>query len=666
MINPYNTNNDAKETHVFKPLTRNTQSNRDNLDLSTTETKHTNLRDSAAKLVKITNPNNVKELFNDKNRDSEGKLNISNLDLSDVDLRNIDDLNQVNFKNVKFDNTNLSSLEFDKVNFENCRFEKTNLGSTFFKKSSFKNCSFDLTNFKNSEFQQSSFIDNKATNPINFNKVTFFRDNIFSGNNFSESNFDSAKFFGVKFQNNDLSYSDFKGITKFSGNFFIKTNLEGSYWSDSEPKDHISKAELFKILAKQDTIENLDLSGLDLTDMDLSDKKFKAVDLNGTDFTNSNLSSAKFLDCNLKIANFTEANLTGAGFKNSDLSGSNLNKAKLNQSFIEDSNLSNTDLTAANLNNSRLIGADLEKTIVHKVNFENCLLHNIENGYDTIPKINTIDFLTNNKVKLFNNLNFLEKDIYDRAQQNKLDFKTKLNLIFGLPRNKDTINQIFKLLTPPEGSLKIVHPIRNKEIKKLSHDHIYEFKPSEFKHLDFERFKDSNSQTASKIAIHTELRIGLDEDNIPINIHDNSRRVSDVSKIGSDDMLVLKQSDPDSENISKINLISSQPKPTTVYDENDCAVKGRLGYVIASELHKPQTYLEYTDNEGNKFKSQITFDNKTNKPVLNFKAVKESSAKIDPQYVKNLENNLNKLVFSKEPDNLSVINKEFDKIPFSF
>jgi uncharacterized protein YjbI with pentapeptide repeats len=92
-------------------------------------------------------------------------------------------------------------------------------------------------------------------------------------------------------------------------------------------------------------------------------KGFKRPDLSGADLSGQNLS-----DINLRGAILTRINLSGAKLSNADLSGSNLAQANLSDTDLTETVLSDCFLRGANLSNANLCGSDLGGEFLHDAN----------------------------------------------------------------------------------------------------------------------------------------------------------------------------------------------------------------------------------------------------------------------------------------------------------
>lgn len=94
-------------------------------------------------------------------------------------------------------------------------------------------------------------------------------------------------------------------------------------------------------------LEQVDLSGADLREVDLSEAILIYANLSGADLTNANLSGAKLSGADLSGADLTNANLSGVVTLSTDLSGATLFFA----------NISGANLTGNKLSDPRQLSA---------------------------------------------------------------------------------------------------------------------------------------------------------------------------------------------------------------------------------------------------------------------------------------------------------------------
>ncbi len=105
------------------------------------------------------------------------------------------------------------------------------------------------------------------------------------------------------------------------------------------------------------------LSGEDLSGLDLADRELLEINFEGVQLAKANLSWAELDRANLSGANLKEANLSRTHLQGADLSKANLEKA---------------DLTAANLRNAKLQGANFQETNLLKTDFRDADLQDAQ------------------------------------------------------------------------------------------------------------------------------------------------------------------------------------------------------------------------------------------------------------------------------------------------
>ena len=171
---------------------------------------------------------------------------------------------------------------------------------------------------------------------------------------------------------------------------------------------------------KMVNLENAELSGFDLTEIDLGISNLKHARLLGADLTraylaNSNaegiqlrgacLTWATLYDSSLEGADLRDATLLGANLGNSDLRGADLRGANLSESNLSEADLSEANLqgaclkeanlTRANLSDTDLSGIDLTgatllETNLSRSNLTGCRVYGISvwnaNLHDTVQK----------------------------------------------------------------------------------------------------------------------------------------------------------------------------------------------------------------------------------------------------------------------------------------
>ncbi|MCZ8066155.1 MAG: pentapeptide repeat-containing protein [Microcystis sp. LE17-20D] len=134
----------------------------------------------------------------------------------------------------------------------------------------------------------------------------------------------------------------------------------------------IEKAELIKAIREgtidKKTLQQVDLSGADLSEADLSgailsEADLRKADLSGADLRKANLRGAYLSEADLRKAILSEADLSGAKLSEAILRGAILSGANLSEANLSEADLSGAILRGANLSWANLSGADVKKAI---------------------------------------------------------------------------------------------------------------------------------------------------------------------------------------------------------------------------------------------------------------------------------------------------------------
>ncbi len=128
---------------------------------------------------------------------------------------------------------------------------------------------------------------------------------------------------------------------------------------------------------------NIDLQKANLSHSNLSGVDLSKMNLGGADLSYADLSNAKLHQVNLADANLDHANLTNAQLQQTDLSRANLNFAILTQANLQQAILTRTNLTCANLNQADLTRSTFTEAIISGASFINTLTAEIS-GYDSV------------------------------------------------------------------------------------------------------------------------------------------------------------------------------------------------------------------------------------------------------------------------------------------
>lgn len=107
-------------------------------------------------------------------------------------------------------------------------------------------------------------------------------------------------------------------------------------------------------------LNNKNLTGVNLSCINLAYANMVGVIARNQNFSNSNLNHVLFTDSLLENSNFSKTNLMGTDFSRSKLNGCSFRSANLKYCDFENCDLTNVDFTGAKLNHSRFPGAILE------------------------------------------------------------------------------------------------------------------------------------------------------------------------------------------------------------------------------------------------------------------------------------------------------------------
>lgn len=171
-----------------------------------------------------------------------------------------------------------------------------------------------------------------------------------------------------------------------------------------------TKQENAKKLLATKAYNKCDLSGIKLTNADLSNASLMYANLSGADLSGADLTKASLSNSNLEKANFNGANLTRANLGKAVLKNANLSGANLTQAYMLTADLNNASLTGANLTKARLNSADFTGA-----NLTNVLLKKAYLGHSNFSKAQLVG------------ANFTGADMCGFKQSNCADF-TDANL----------------------------------------------------------------------------------------------------------------------------------------------------------------------------------------------------------------------------------------------
>ncbi len=172
----------------------------------------------------------------------------------------------------------------------------------------------------------------------------------------------------------NLSFATGNRITireaKLSGVDLSQTNLSRVDLSRAD----LMGANLSEANLNQAYLSEVNLIGGDLSSADLSSADLTSANLIGVNLSKSYLSGADLRKANLSGVDFIEAKLIGAKLSGANLSGANLREANLTGASLRGANLKGANLKGANLTGANLTGANLQKIKASDTNFNKAIL----------------------------------------------------------------------------------------------------------------------------------------------------------------------------------------------------------------------------------------------------------------------------------------------------
>lgn len=121
-------------------------------------------------------------------------------------------------------------------------------------------------------------------------------------------------------------------------------------------------------------LEGMPLTGVDLSDADLSGMGLIKSDLSKANLQRANLFCAWLAETNFQEADLRDADLGGASAIEANLSGADLSNSRLDYADLWGSNLDRAKLVGADLRIARLFRADLRSADLRNANLEQALL----------------------------------------------------------------------------------------------------------------------------------------------------------------------------------------------------------------------------------------------------------------------------------------------------
>jgi uncharacterized protein YjbI with pentapeptide repeats len=202
-----------------------------------------------------------------------------------------------------------------------------------------------------------------------------------SGANLKGANLERAKLIDVELTGTNLSSAD---LTRAK---LQKANLVQTNFSDAKLEDADLTGAIIDKTTKFEgaTLTGINLSEAQLTGFDFSSaslerSRFNKAALQGVNFSNANLASASLINTKLKDVVFTEANLKGVDFSGAEMQSVDLSKLDLSGAKFTNANVAHSNLSGANLfeatikdsnfSHTSLATADMGKVIIDGTNFD--------------------------------------------------------------------------------------------------------------------------------------------------------------------------------------------------------------------------------------------------------------------------------------------------------
>jgi uncharacterized protein YjbI with pentapeptide repeats len=190
----------------------------------------------------------------------------------------------------------------------------------------------------------------------------FSRANLESAN-LSGSEIHGATLDGAKLQNANLSNSTWARTNLTSADFTGASVDGASFALAMLQQATITPEQISKTDVKGANLRLLDLTGIDLSEREMSYTDFSNCQLTGANLSRAKVPSGKFSGAALQAINFSAADLTGADFVNASLSGANLAGAKLMRANLQQAQLNGVNITKADFYEANLSNASLQDVV---------------------------------------------------------------------------------------------------------------------------------------------------------------------------------------------------------------------------------------------------------------------------------------------------------------
>ena len=268
------------------------------------------------------------------------------------------DFSNANLTSARFDNTTLTDVDFANATVKNTSFSggkgftETQLKST----KSYQEKDLSGINLFHLDLSGWNFSGQNLTSSI-------FQDSTLTNTDFSNANLTSAWFIGAiltdtNFRNANLTSAKFDEATLTDMDFSNKTIKDAWFWGATLANVDFTNADFTST-----TFQGTTLTDVNFTNANLTSAIFYNATLTNVDFTNATLKkvgfegtvSKGFTEAQLKSTkSYQEKDLTGIRLSNNDLSGwdfsgQNLQNSNFNSATLSDVNLKQADLRGAYL-----------------------------------------------------------------------------------------------------------------------------------------------------------------------------------------------------------------------------------------------------------------------------------------------------------------------------
>ncbi len=197
------------------------------------------------------------------------------------------------------------------------------------------------------------------------------------------ANFKNSRFYGPGKDGRLGTFDDL--ISDLSGSDLSEVNLSGAIFGPSIVrrtnffKANLNKARMANGILTGSNFSSAQLLGADLQQADLAEASFTGAELGTANLSGANLQKARMSRVNAEGASFNAANLIQSNWQGANLSGANFTGANLQNSDLSlaqltDASLQNAQLQNANLRNADLTFADLRGANLNGADFKGAKL----------------------------------------------------------------------------------------------------------------------------------------------------------------------------------------------------------------------------------------------------------------------------------------------------